>query len=31
MLENFDEIVDVQFTAMMESELDGVEDARSAG
>jgi DNA topoisomerase-1 len=26
MLENFDEIVDVQFTAMMESELDGVED-----
>jgi DNA topoisomerase-1 len=26
MLENFEEIVDVQFTAMMENELDGVED-----
>ena len=26
MLDNFDEIVDVQFTAMMESQLDDVED-----
>ena len=26
MLDNFDEIVDVQFTAMMEDELDGVEE-----
>ncbi len=26
MLDNFDEIVDVQFTAMMENELDGVEE-----
>ncbi|MCE5189541.1 MAG: type I DNA topoisomerase [Eubacteriales bacterium] len=28
MLENFDEIVDVQFTAMMENELDEVEDEK---
>ncbi|HWQ06145.1 MAG TPA: type I DNA topoisomerase [Feifaniaceae bacterium] len=26
MMENFEEIVDVQFTAMMESQLDGVEE-----
>ncbi len=30
MLENFDEVVDVQFTAMMENELDDVEEDKIA-